>query len=90
MATDPSQTATDFLTDLRALRGLKSPGYNPNRFIKLAGGVEVPMSWNTPDAKTSRSDYYYNTRQNKLFKRTKATNPVNNKIVYYWQVVSDC
>lgn len=82
--------ATNFFQDLTRRRGQVTVGGNPSRFVELAGGKEVPTSWHEPSAKTFRSDYYYNTRVNKLYKKTKVINSVSNKLKAYWVLVSDC
>jgi len=44
-------------------------GYNPTRFVELYGAEMVPMSRVEPDPNTFRSEYYYNTRQNALYRK---------------------
>lgn len=81
---------TPFLRDLTRRRGQITVGGNPSRFIELAGGKEVPTSWFEPSAKTFRSDYYYNTRVNKLYKKTKVIHPLTKKLKAYWFLASEC
>lgn len=83
-------TTQDFLADLEERRGQKRTGGNPTRFVELVDGEEVSNSFYEPDAETFRSPYYYNTRQNKLYKRVVMTNPVNQRTSHYWQLVSSC
>lgn len=87
---DPPPPPNSFLEDLTQRRGRLFAGGNPSRFVELVDGVEVPMIWYEPDAKTSRLPYYYNTRINKLFKRIKSVNPISKKSGFFWQLVSEC
>lgn len=57
-------------------------GSNPARFVELYGGREVFISFTEPDPVTARSDYYYNSRHNRLYKRLQTIpKPV-------WKVIS--
>jgi hypothetical protein len=51
------------LTELLLTRG---------REVGVYGVGSVPMSYYPPDPSTSRHDYYYNTRENVLYKRVWA------------------
>lgn len=82
-------TESTFLVDLATRRGQPTVGGNPSRFIELAGGKEVPLQWYEPSAKTFRSEYYYNTRLNKLYKKSKSTHPVTKKFTAHWVLVSE-
>ena len=62
-------------------RGIPGIGYNPHRFVELFGGEMVPVSNYEPDPQTFRSDYYYNSRVNKLYKRLRI---VGEAPYYYW------
>lgn len=59
----------DFLEDLFDRRGPSTMGGNPHRFVELFGGEIVSFSITEPDPQTFRGAYYYNTRQNRLFKK---------------------
>lgn len=81
----------DFLEELTEKRGQITNGGNPINFIELAGGTEVPMNFNEPDAETSRDGYYYNTRLNILFKKVVIFNPTCCcRKSFYWKAVSSC
>jgi hypothetical protein len=57
-------------------------GSNPARYAELFGAREVPISFIEPDPVTFRSDYYYNSRHNRLYKRLRTEpKPV-------WKVIS--
>lgn len=60
-------------------------GYNSlSLILKLTDGEIVEMTGFEPDANTFRGQYYYNTIQNKLFKKIRTCN-----IGYGWIVVSE-
>ncbi|MEM3116865.1 MAG: hypothetical protein QW136_00460 [Nitrososphaerales archaeon] len=44
----------------------------PHRFIELYGGKPVSISFYPPDPMTHRENFYYNSRENQLFKKIKA------------------
>jgi hypothetical protein len=44
-------------------------GGNPHIFAELVGAAQIPMSFYEPDPSTFRYEYYYNTRQNRLYKK---------------------
>lgn len=75
-------TTHEFMVDLLARRGTPTPGYNPHRFVELFGGQLVPIYSYEPDPMTSRSDFYYNSRINQLFKRIKVSGTAP---YYYWR-----
>lgn len=56
-------------------------GGNPQRYMELAGAAQVPMSFNEPDPRTFRSQFYYNTRMNRLYKK------LNTKPWPVWKLV---
>lgn len=56
-------------------------GGNPNRYVELAGGKFVQQVYYEPDPITFRDQFYYNARQNRLFKK------INTKPVPVWKVV---
>ncbi len=47
----------------------RTTGYNPHRWVEQYGGEIVPYQNYAPDPITFRSQYYYNTRTNQLFKK---------------------
>ena len=61
------------LEDILAKRGRASDFYgHTHNFIELFGGKPVLMSFYEPDPNTTRDSFYYNTRENQLFKKFKA------------------
>lgn len=46
-------------------------GGNPHSFVKLLNGQIITYLYYEPDPNTFRSEYYYNTRLNKIFKKIK-------------------
>ena len=73
----------NLLEEIVEHRGKITPGANPNRFVELAGGREVPILFHIPDAETFREKYYYNSRLNSLFLRVDVLNG------RYWKKVSE-
>jgi hypothetical protein len=75
--------AYPFFEDLldRRARGIREPGGNPHWFIELLGGEEVSFQFYEPDPKTFRDDYYYNSRDNRLYAKGRS-GPV-----YFWKSV---
>jgi hypothetical protein len=69
--------------DIRTRRINGDSGNNPARFVELLGGKLAPVSNYEPDPQTSRIDYYYNTRINKLFRRAKIEG--EDVDVFYWK-----
>ena len=57
------------LDDIIRHRGRPTVGHNPLRFIELYGAELVPLQFHEPDPTTFRSEYYYNSRQNVLFRK---------------------
>lgn len=55
------------LSDILTRRG--GPGNNPHWFTELYHGNHVICMNYAPDPMTFRDEYYYNTRQNKLYKK---------------------
>jgi hypothetical protein len=78
-----------FLEQLAEARGNPSPGYNPMQFIELVDGEQILYQFYEPDAETCRNPYYYNTRENVLYKQRKVVSPISNRMTYYWQPISD-
>ena len=60
------------LTEILSRRNTSLAGGSPMRFLELYGRRFVPLNFIEPDPSTSRSDFYYNTRQNVLYKRITA------------------
>ena len=79
-----------FLADILSRRNPITVGGNPTRFVELVNGQEIPLSWYEPSAETSRSEYYYNTRSNMLFKRVQTTNPLTRKKKFHWLAITEC
>lgn len=61
--------ASTFLTDLLSKRGPIDGQSETARLTELAGGHIIEPTAFEPDPKTHRHDYYYNARQNVLYKR---------------------
>lgn len=76
------------MTDLKTRRGRVYPGGNPTRFVELTGGEDIEYSFYEPDPVTCRSPYWYDTRNNILYKRMTTKNVSNLKTDYYWVSVS--
>lgn len=62
-------SSTPMLVDILNHYNWSRPGGNPHRFIELFGGEMVECLWYEPDPNTSRSEFYYNTRLNKIFRK---------------------
>jgi hypothetical protein len=61
------------LDDLGRYRGNPSPGGLPLSFIeRYFGGKAIQMMFHQPDPNTFRDEYYYNTRQNVLYRKVEA------------------
>jgi hypothetical protein len=58
--------------DILTKRGKKPFSGLPHQFLELLGGKPVEMIYYEPDANTFRDQYYYNTRENKIYKKLKA------------------
>lgn len=56
-------------------------GSNPIRFIELYGAQEVLISFYEPDPATTRVNFYYNSRRNKLYQK------LNTKPVPVWKQI---
>jgi hypothetical protein len=56
-------------------------GGNPTRYVELAGGKFVQQVYYEPDPITFRDQFYYNARQNRLFKK------LNTKPTPVWKIV---
>lgn len=72
------------LRDIKDKRLNASVGYNPHQFIELYGGSTIEMYNYQPDPNTFRGEYYYNTRLNRLYKKSNLDNKA-----YYWKAVSE-
>jgi len=68
MATDDNNS-DQFFEDLSNARGVAGQGGDPFSFIENLGADKVPVQFYAPDPLTSHQDYYYNARQNVLYKR---------------------
>jgi len=56
-------------------------GGNPHNFLELVGAAHIPMSFYEPDPGTFRHEYYYNTRQNRLYKK------INTEPKPVWKII---
>jgi len=73
------------LEDILVKRGRTGPflGHTHN-FITLFNGKPVELSFYQPDPNTFRDDYYYNSRENQLFKKILAGDQ------FVWKPIGDC
>jgi hypothetical protein len=69
-----------FLKDLFSRRGKQS---DSNTIWLLNGAKIVDFSEYEPDANTHRGDYYYNSKLNVLYRKTKLTNK------FCWKPISN-
>lgn len=87
----PSQAITSMLetlTDLIDRRGAAGPGFNDVRFLELSGATMVEMTQFEPDPRTFRGEYYYNTSENRLYKKIITSNK-DGIVTAHWQGVSN-
>ncbi len=76
------------LDKINALRQVPI-GSTPVRFIELLGGAIIDYLNYEPDPITYRRDYYYNTRDNILYKRKwNVRKPAEGIMIAHWKVVS--
>lgn len=59
----------EFFKELSDARGIAGQGGGPLTLLEKLGRRKVPVQFFEPDPLTSHSDYYYNARQNVLYKR---------------------
>lgn len=62
-------------------------GGNPYWFLELVGGQAMLYSMTPPDPMTARSPYYYNTRENNLYK--KVSTSCGGESSKYWKLVTE-
>lgn len=69
------------------IKRMKSTSFSglSHNFIEFFGGQPVSFSQYDPDPNTHRESFYYNTRENRLFKKVKASDGQ-----YVWKDVSEC
>ena len=78
-----------FLDELARFRGRRQyGGQNTVWFVELTGGNIVEPTAFEPDPRTHRSEYYYNSKINTLFKRVWVPRQDGVKVAY-WKRVSD-
>lgn len=63
-----------FFSELSAARGNPGVGGMPLNFIERLGAEMVTVQFSEPDPLSCRTGYYYNSRQNVLYKRVKFNN----------------
>ena len=77
------------LDEVAYYRGNPTPGGLPLTVMEIVGGTPVPMSNVDVDPMTFRSEYYYNTRRNILYRKITTSEvgcPANvNKV---WKAIS--
>jgi len=76
-------SSEEFFDELSEKRGDPYQGEMPLNIIELIGSEKIPMLNYAIDPLTSRTDWYYNTRLNVLYKRTFA-----NKNYAVWRPVN--
>ena len=77
----------EFLTDLFNHRPKSYQGHNAITLLsELYGGSTIQLQSYEPDPITFRSQYYYNTSLNILYK--KIISKSNNNVTAYWKKVS--
>jgi hypothetical protein len=65
-------------------------GGNNLQHVEYFGGAIIDMLNYQPDAATWHSDYYYDTRVNKLYKRMVLINrPLTGVLVAKWKPISE-
>lgn len=65
------QFRDQFFSELSAARGNPGVGGMPLNFIERLGAEMISVSFSEPDALSNRTEYYYNSRRNVLYKREK-------------------
>jgi len=70
-------------------RGFPSQGYNPQRWVELVQGTEVPIMFHEPDPYTHRTKYYYNSRTNQLRMKMEVPHPLTHVMKKFWKTVSE-
>jgi len=73
MATDVD-FREEFFEELSRIRGIPSDGGLPLTLIEKILGDKVLVQFWEPDPLTNHTEYYYNSRQNVLYKRKKISN----------------
>jgi hypothetical protein len=80
---EPLPVIGDFIGEVISRRGTpRGQGFSHN-FVELFGGMPVILTPHEPDPNTFREGFYYNTRENRLFKKLRLGNqfvwkPVDN------------
>lgn len=64
-----SDFRSEFFEGLSEVRGMPGQGGGPLTLLERLGKKKIPVQFFEPDPLTSHSDYYYNARQNVLYKR---------------------
>lgn len=83
------EISVSIFDEIMSNRGYPSQGYNPQRWVELVDGEEVPMMFHEPDPQTHRTKYYYNSRTNQLKKKIETAHPLTGADVIYWKTVND-
>lgn len=62
--------------------------YTSINWVELFGGKPINLSSYEPDPNSSHEDYYYNTKENKLYKLVKVTDCTTKNITKRWVQLS--
>lgn len=77
------RSRNQFYLKLSEARGNPGIGGSPINFIEKIGADKIQVSFYEPNPLTSRTTYYYNCRQNILYKRQKL-----NRFYAVWHSVN--
>lgn len=82
--------ASSSIDDLFARRKPITTGGNPINFVELVGGKDILYLWYQPDPITTRDQFWYDTRNNILYRKFKIKEPVTGGDTFYWRQISEC
>ena len=86
-----STNDVNFFDEVFDFVGAPGPGWTPLAFLEhYYDGKPVPMSNRIPDPHTFRDEYYYNTRQNILYR--KIITPAigcSDQQIKVWKAISE-
>jgi hypothetical protein len=74
-------------SDLQERRKPLKVAGNPHGFYKLIDGKQIIIQFWEPDANTARLPYWYDARNNKLYKQHKVINHLTGVESYVWKPV---
>ena len=73
---------------LAQARGIITQGCNNLKFIELLRGKQILYTPYEPDPETCREEYFYDTRQNVLYRKVSGVNPLTRKAKRHWKRIS--